>query len=311
MITLASSIQLEATLEVLKRKYNEQKSLLAKMNNNLTKLQQHMKSEEEDVQQLEGDTFKAALFKLIRIHDGQLSKEQSEYLKAKYAYENHQFEITEAEKQLNLLERKVRETELELQSHKSTLYERMDALNRLEPNTPQRVLFEKFVAKEKDCKSECVEIEEAIAACERAWEAKLEVQNSLSSADDWAFWDTWGGGGLITDMVKYDKIDDAQVQFKRLSAELSHLKRELSDVGQSISFDMVAMDPMTKGLDIWFDNIFTDLKVKDEIQNQISVVNLLNHELSTVRLNLDQKYEVAQGALKASTEALENFLLDI
>lgn len=311
MISVASSIQLEATLDVLKRKYDEQNSLLTDMNHHLTKLQEQMKSEEEDVQQLEGDTFKAAFFKLIRIHDGQLSKEQSEYLKAKYAYESHQFEIAEGEKQLKLMERKVRETELELETHKSTLNERMDALNRMEANTPQRMLFEKFVTKEKACKTECVEIEEAIAACERAWEAKLEVQNSLSSADDWAFWDTWGGGGLITDMVKYEKIDEAQVMFKQLSAELSHLKRELSDVGQSINFDLASMDPMTKGLDIWFDNIFTDLKVKDEIQNQISVVNLLNHELSAVRLNLDQKYEVAQGALKASTEALENFLLDI
>ncbi len=311
MISLASSIQLEAVLDVLKRKYEDQKVLLENMNMNSIKLQQNMKSEEEDVQQLEGDTFKAAFFKLIRIHDGQLSKEQSEYLKAKYDFESYQFEISEAEKQLNVLNGKVRETELELQNYKSTLHERMETLNRLAANTPQRMLFEKFISKEKACKSECVEIEEALSACERAWTAKKQVQKTLSSADDWAFWDTWGGGGLITDMVKYDKIDEAQVQFKQLSAELSHLKRELSDVGQSINFDMGSIDPMTKGLDIWFDNIFTDMRVREEIQSQIRAVNLLNEELSSVKQNLNQKYEVAQGALKASTEALENFLLDI
>lgn len=296
---------------MLKRKHQEQNILLEHMQKKLNTLQKNMISEEEDVQQLENDTFKSALFKLIRIHDGQLSKEQSEYLKAKLDYENYVFEVSESERQLNQLSLKIKETENEIQNYKNDLGDRVAQLNQLESNAPERMLLEKFVNKEKACKSECVEIEEAVAACERACEAKNKAMNLLSSANDWAFWDTWGGGGLITDMVKYEKIEEVQVQFKQLASELNHLKRELSDVGQSVRFDMISMDPATKGLDIWFDNIFTDLRVKEEIQSQISAVKLLDQELSQVQSTLNQKSQVAEGALKASTEALENFLLDV
>lgn len=308
---MTSSIQLEGAMEVLLRKHKEQTAALEDMQDYLSKLQTNMKSEEEDVLTLENDTFKSAFFKLIRIHEGQLSKEQSEYLKAKYDFENYQFEVAEAEKQLSILEGKIRETELEIQKYKSVLGEHVNRLNALESNTPQRVLYDKFLLKEKACKADCVEIEEAMSAFERACTAKGEVQKSLKGADDWAFWDTWGGGGLISDMAKYEKIDEAQVHFKRLAVELGHLKRELSDVGQNINFDIGSMDSMTKGLDIWFDNIFTDMRVREEIQNQMKSIGLLDHELAAVRENLGQKYDVANGALKATTEALENFLMEL
>lgn len=308
---MASSIQLEGTMEVLLRKYKEQNAVLENMKENLKKLESHMNSEEKDVLQLEGDTFKAALFKLIHIHEGQLSKEQSEYLKAKYDYENYQFEINEAEKQLRALETKIKDTEQEIQKYKSLLGEHVKRLDAMDTSAPQRLLYDKFISKEKACKAECVEIEEAVAAYESACIAKAGVQRALSGADDWAFWDTWGGGGLLTDMAKYEKIDEAQVHFKRLAAELGHLNRELSDVGQNVKFDIGSMDPLTKGLDIWFDNIFTDMHVREEIKMQTQSINQLDQELAMVKDTLDQKYQVANGALKAATEALENFLMDV
>lgn len=308
---MASSIQLEGAMDVLLRKYKEQKATLEDKQTNLEKLQANMKAEEEDVLQLEGDTFKAAFFKLIRIHEGQLSKEQSEYLKAKYDFENCQFEIQEAEKQLSYLEGKIKETEVEIQKHQNRLDEHAVRVKVLEPNAPQRILYEKFISKEKACKAQCVEIEEAQAAYVRACTAKSAVQKSLKGADDWAFWDTWGGGGLISDMAKYEKIDEAQVHFKHLASELTLLKRELSDVGQNINFEIGSMDAMTKGFDIWFDNIFTDMRVREEIQNQMRSIDLLDQELAMVRESLNEKHEVAKSALKAATEALENFLLDI
>ena len=42
----------------------------------------------------------------------------------------------------------------------------------------------------------------------------------LESARSWSTWDTFGGGGMITDMVKYDKLDQVHDQLREADAAL-------------------------------------------------------------------------------------------
>ena len=52
------------------------------------------------------------------------------------------------------------------------------------------------------------EIHEAIAAGERALNSLYAVQDKLKSARGWGMIDLFGGG-LLTDMVKHSKMNDA------------------------------------------------------------------------------------------------------
>lgn len=307
---MVSSVQLEATIEVLQRKAMDQLKQLERSRIELEKLHHKMVSEKEDVDKLESESFKSSLFKLLRIHDGQLTKEHEEYLRAKLDYERKVFEVEESERQLRHLETKISEVKGDHKAYKSALDERVSQILTLPTDSPERNVYEKFVSKERAFKAECVEIHEAIEACKRAQEATDKAKELLKSAENWAFWDTWGGGGLITDMVKYEKIESVQIEFKRLAAELAHLKRELADVGESPSLEFTNIDSGTKAVDVWFDNIFTDMRVKEQIIQQIEAVKILENQLVKVRDTLDHKIQTAESGLRAATETLETILME-
>lgn len=310
MINLTSSIQYQATLEVLKRKQADQYEQLKRSKENLSKLCTQMQEEKADVDRLETDGFTTSLLKLLRLHDGKLTKESEEYLKAKLNFERQEFEVEEAERQLGLLVSRIKEVETEAASYQETLSYRTKALEALPNGDPQRAVYENFANKERALKSESVEIEEAIEACKRAIETKNTAMNLLESAESWATWDAWAGGGLITDMVKYEKIEAVQVQFKKLSADINQLKREMSDLGENVSLKLADIDSATQLFDVWFDNIFTDLKVKAQIYAQIEALQVLATQLNTLNDSLSERYQVTIGGLKACTEALEGLLMD-
>ncbi len=307
---MTSSIQYQATLEVLKRKQADQYEQLKRSKENLSKLCTQMQEEKADVDRLETDGFTTSLLKLLRLHDGKLTKESEEYLKAKLNFERQEFEVEEAERQLGLLVSRIKEVETEAASYQETLSYRTKALEALPNGDPQRAVYENFANKERALKSESVEIEEAIEACKRAIETKNTAMNLLESAESWATWDAWAGGGLITDMVKYEKIEAVQVQFKKLSADINQLKREMSDLGENVSLKLADIDSATQLFDVWFDNIFTDLKVKAQIYAQIEALQVLATQLNTLNDSLSERYQVTIGGLKACTEALEGLLMD-
>jgi hypothetical protein len=112
--------------------------------------------------------------------------------------------------------------------------------------------------------AETTEVAEAQAAGAQALELLRQAATLLGKARDWAGWDTFGGGGLFTDMMKYDRLDQAGTALRNADIALAAFTRELSDVHLA-GVEQVAPDAMTRAFDVWFDNIFTDLRVRRRI----------------------------------------------
>ena len=81
----------------------------------------------------------------------------------------------------------------------------------------------------------------------------------------WSNWDTFGGGGMVTDMMKYGRIDEATAQLRQADEALRRFSRELADVQMS-AVGGVEVGEMTRVFDVWFDNIFSDWAVRDRIR---------------------------------------------
>lgn len=307
---LTSSIQYQATLDVLIRKRSELSKQLETAEISLENLKKDMDAEKADVERLEEESFMTSLLKLLRLHEGKLTKESEEYLKAKLTFERQTYEVAEMSGQLTNLERRIVELTKESETYQKTLSSRLTAFQNMAEDSPNRVLYNKMSEKERLLKAECTEIEEAIEACRRAINTKNEAMGLLESAESWASWDAWAGGGLITDMVKYDKLDAVQVAFKHLTTDLNHLKREMADIGDTVSLELSNIDSATKFFDIWFDNFFTDMKVKAQVHAQIEALKVLSSELSKLCATLDYRYQVATGDLKASIEAIEAIVME-
>ncbi len=88
----------------------------------------------------------------------------------------------------------------------------------------------------------------------------------LGSAESWSTWDTFGGGGMLSDMAKYNKMDQATEVLHRADVALGRFSRELADVGMG-GVGGMQVDNMTRTFDIFFDNIFSDMAVRSRIQD--------------------------------------------
>ena len=114
--------------------------------------------------------------------------------------------------------------------------------------------------------AEDTEGREAFDAGAAARDLLLEALDLLGSAQSWSTWDTFGGGGILTDMMKYDKLDQVTVVLRQADLALGRFTRELADVRLG-GVDAVNLDSMTQVFDVFFDNIFTDLRVRSRIQD--------------------------------------------
>ena len=126
------------------------------------------------------------------------------------------------------------------------------------------------------------EVQEALAAADYALAALGAAEESLGSAGSWSTYDTFFGGGLITDMVKYDRIDTAEQHMRGADAALRALSRELADVGLS-GVGGVEVTDMTKLFDVWFDNIFSDWSVRNRISEAASRIAQASGPVADVR----------------------------
>ncbi|HYF71765.1 MAG TPA: hypothetical protein VD864_03035, partial [Nocardioides sp.] len=72
------------------------------------------------------------------------------------------------------------------------------------------------------------EVREAITAGEQAAGALAQASQMLGSAGGWATYDTFFGGGMLTDMAKYDRMDQAQRLLHHADQAPRHLSAELA-----------------------------------------------------------------------------------
>ncbi len=110
------------------------------------------------------------------------------------------------------------------------------------------------------------ESREAFAAGRTAQDLLAHAASLLGNAGSWSTWDAFGGGGLLTDMMKYDNVDRATEALRRADLALAAFSRELADVDLP-QVHGVQVDQMMRTFDVWFDNIFSDMAVRSRIQD--------------------------------------------
>lgn len=142
------------------------------------------------------------------------------------------------------------------------------------------------------------EVGQAVAAGHDAMAGLADALSALRSANDWSNWDTFAGGGLISSAIKHDRMDTAKAAIERAQTALARFGRELDDLGLP-GMVLPTTDGLTRGVDIWFDNIFTDLTVRARIRSSIrSVEEVLGQVHEAVQgLEVRQRELAPQGPL--------------
>ncbi|MDN4162504.1 hypothetical protein [Nocardioides abyssi] len=129
------------------------------------------------------------------------------------------------------------------------------------------------------------ELQEAGAAADAALARLQAAADLLGSAQSWSTADTFLGGGMVTDLVKYDRMDGAQRLMREADVALKRLSTELADVGMS-AVGGIEVTELARAFDVWFDNIFSDWSVRNRIAEAADRVARTSAAVARVREEL-------------------------
>lgn len=228
----------------------------------LARLGADLESERADVRRLEG-TSPSRLWASVRGElTDRLERERAEEQAAEYAY-------ARALRHREVLGREVEELERRraaLGDVEAGYEETLAQVHRLAQDEEGVALRDR--AAEAGRRLEDVrwrrDLDEALEAGAEARSALVAAQDRLGSAGGWSAWDIFAGGGMLSSMLKHDELDRATEHLDRAAEALQRFSRELADV-ELPGVDAPMVDGLSRGLDIWFDNFFTDMVVGDRI----------------------------------------------
>ena len=150
------------------------------------------------------------------------------------------------------------------------------------------------------------ELREAAAAGNAALMTADQILESLNSAENWGTWDLVGGG-LIADLAKHSRLDDAQESVEYLQSQLRTFRTELADVTISADFQ-VNIDGFLRVADYVFDGIFADWAVLDQINRSQAQVEDTRDQISGVLHHLHQMTDQAEEERAGLQQEIERLV---
>ena len=185
-------------------------------------------AESGDVEALESFSWSRILSALKGSHATDLERHQAEHAAARYA-------VADAEARDELARRDVAAARSQLDALGDVEKAYVDALAAKEawaashdPGVGQGLA--EVAERRGVLVAEDQEAREAFDAGVTARTHLLNARQLLGTAQAWSTWDTFGGGGLFTDLMKYDKLDQVGEALRRADVALGAFSRELADV---------------------------------------------------------------------------------
>ncbi|MEZ0612200.1 hypothetical protein ACAW74_27065 [Fibrella sp. WM1] len=259
-------------------------------------------NEQADVDRLERLSWASIYYSLLNRHDEQLTKEQAEAQRARLDYDASSAQIDGLTTQLTALqtrlasyadveptyEQLMQQKEQVIQSQANTAYrQRVDALT-----TAQQRL---------------TELTEAQQAGRQAAHEIDALVRLLDEACRLGNWDMFTSSSLLSAM-KYGKLDDVRDQSERVGYSVNRFRAELADVHQQLAGEWTFDDGLTRFVDIFFDNVFTDFSVQRRIETAQANAHRLHEQINQALDTVTNHHETAIIDQTQRTHELRTYL---
>lgn len=282
--TLDDAERAVAEAATLERRLASARSELAAEHGRLRGAREALDLEDADVARLErvGPTRIWAALRGVR--DAELTRERAEQQAALYAHAAQEQRVARAREHLRTLEAaRARLGDVEAGRRRA-----LDAVEQalVEGGGPHSAALADVAVALGTASARQREVAEAITAAAHADTALGAAADLLGRAGDWATYDTFLGGGLLTDAMKYQRMDEAEARLRDADAALRALARELADLGQA-GVDGVAVSGLLTTFDVWFDNIFSDWSVRSRIREAAERTDEAARRLADLRERLE------------------------
>lgn len=262
--------------------------------------------EQADVDRLEGRSLAAFFYNVIGKMDEKLDAERKEAYAARVKYDAAARELAGVEADLSRYAAELASLRGCEQRYAAALKEKAEALKASGgPNVEQILALEEKIAALEVQKKE---LKEAIGAGMTAYRTSERVMESLDSAEGWSTWDIMGGG-LLADLAKHSDLDEAQEKVEQLQGQLRKFKTELADV--TIQADMqVNIDGFLRFADYFFDGLFADWAVMDEISNAQQNVKKTQNQITSLIDKLQAMHDAAEREQVKLRDQLDCLVLE-
>ncbi|MBO7678009.1 MAG: hypothetical protein J6S49_10920 [Erysipelotrichaceae bacterium] len=134
------------------------------------------------------------------------------------------------------------------------------------------------------------ELDEAIDAADEAIDLLDQAYASMNSARNWGIFDMIGGG-LVSTMIKREKMRDSRHFMDRANRSLQKLKDELDDVDDLCDLDL-DMDDFLSFADFFFDGFFADWLMQGRINDARDKIDDTLREVCEIREKLLERRQM-------------------
>ncbi len=297
-----------ASLPALERKMASLDASLQSAETKIRELTAAYIREARDVEDFQKSTLSAFVQKLFGKYEERLNKEQREALDAKLAYDRAVTRADDLRHEKRALGERISELRRECVVFEGELDRRRALLSNAAP-TSESLRYQALERERLVAASQLAEVKEARNAASKVKATSGKALKSLSSAENWATFDIWTRGGLLTHAAKYSHIDDAEACFYALSSQMKSLRAELGDVRGLTTPGLPGISESQRAVDFWFDNIFTDLSVRDHIKENMVRLNKLIDDIQAVEVSLGEKHASLCALIDEIDKEQEQLLL--
>lgn len=267
------------------------------------------REEQDDVKQLEGPSITRIFAAVSGSRDEKLARERAEADAAHLRLRHTESQIEALRRDQAREQARVEELSEAPRQLAAVLEEKEEFLREIGDPRADR-LFE-LADEEGQMRGEIRELNEAVEAAQAADTALRDAAVSLDSAGSWSTYDTYLGGGMLASSMKHSHLDKAAEATSHAEECLAVLRTELADVSaDSVHAPEVAVGGGMRTMDVWLDNLFTDLAVHDRIKKAQEEVAHAAASVADVMAGLAERAHRTRDRLTAIDEERRRILTE-
>lgn len=255
--------------------------------------QAQLEKEEKDVARLERITLASVWASLRGTKEEKLDREQAEAWSARLKWQ-------EAERQLEEICAEIADREARVTAdancqaeYEALLREKEQVYREKDPILAAKLA--ELEQRQLEITGQWKELDEAVVAGRQALYQIDAALHKLDTAEGLSSWDMWGGG-LWTDMLKYESMEEAQALMAQVQSGLRRYQAELADVAETARLEL-EVDGTLSVMDVFFDNIFADWAVRDQILRSTDQLWDVKGKVSDLQRGLEDRLASAEEKL--------------
>ena len=276
----------------LKEEVNILEVQLEKDEKKLYDLEKDLKKEKKDVDNLNKFSVSNIIATVLNNKENKLEKEEQEYLIVKSKYDELLANINILKKDLVSKRNKLKTLDNCEEEYNKVINEKIKLIKD----------YGSYDAKEKilnldkrinNIINESRKIKEVYEVGKKLIREVSYAKDELKNAKNWGILDIVGGD-MMSSIVKHNKIKKANDKFYKIIELISSFNKELGD----IKLNNISFSTITVTLDLFLDNIFTDISVQNKINDALNSIEEVKIKVERVMNELQRRYDSLEIELK-------------